>query len=148
VSIDVVELQPTETHAVRLSVLRADTPSTVVVFDGDELETTFHLGVRLDGAVVAVSTWLALPYPDRPAERGVQLRGMATLVGLQRTGVGSQLLTAGLERCAGNGIDLVWARARDTSLAFYERHEFVVVGAGYTDLTTQLPHHDIVRMPC
>jgi predicted GNAT family N-acyltransferase len=40
---------------------------------------------------------------------------------------------------------VVWARARDTALDFYERHGFVRRGMGYVDLSTQIPHHDIVR---
>ena len=41
--------------------------------------------------------------------------------------------------------ELVWARARDTALDFYQRHGFTVHGPGYVDLTTNLPHHDIIR---
>ena len=40
----------------------------------------------------------------------------------------------------------MWARARDSALAFYERHGFTTAGLGYADLTTGLPHHDVVRM--
>lgn len=140
-----VDLRPEETHPLRRTVLRDGTPSDVVVFDGDELSTTFHLGYRVDGELVAISTWLARPYPDRPAEPGVQLRGMATAASHRGTGVGALLLAAGLERCARAGATLVWARARDAALAFYERHGFTTVGPGYTDLTTGLPHHDVVH---
>ena len=40
---------------------------------------------------------------------------------------------------------VVWARARDTALPFYVRHGFSTVGVGYVDLTTGLPHHDVIR---
>ena len=40
---------------------------------------------------------------------------------------------------------LVWARARDTALAFYVRHGFRVTGDGFVDEATQLPHHVVVR---
>ena len=40
---------------------------------------------------------------------------------------------------------MVWARARDTALPFYARHGFSTVGVGYVDLTTGLPHHDVIR---
>jgi hypothetical protein len=39
---------------------------------------------------------------------------------------------------------VVWANARDRALAFYEREGFVVVGDGFVDATTQLPHHVVV----
>jgi predicted GNAT family N-acyltransferase len=145
VQLDIVELRPDETHALRRTVLRTGTASDEVVFDGDELATTFHLGIRADGDLVAISTWMERPYPDRPGERGFQLRGMATLEALRGSGLGARLLDAGVERCRASGAAVVWARARDTALPFYERHGFTTVGLGYVDLTTGLPHHDVIR---
>jgi GNAT superfamily N-acetyltransferase len=145
VKAELVELQPQETHALRRAVLRDGTLSDAVVFEGDELESTFHLGLRIDGEVVAISTWLERPYPDRPGDRGFQVRGMATVETHRGEGLGARLLGAGIDRCRRNGVALVWARARDTALAFYVRHGFATVGLGYVDLTTGLPHHDVIR---
>jgi len=145
VQLDLAELRPEDTHALRRAVLRTGTPSAEVVFDGDELESTFHLGVRADDDVVAISTWMERPYPDRPGDRAFQLRGMATLETLRGSGLGARVLDAGIERCQAAGAALVWARARDAALPFYERHGFTIVGRGYVDLTTGLPHHDVVR---
>jgi GNAT superfamily N-acetyltransferase len=145
VLVRVVDVTAEETHPLRRRVLRDGTASDVVVFDGDLLPTTFHLGVRLDGDLVSVSTWLERPYPDRPAEQGFQVRGMATSPDHQGRGYGARLLAAGLERCASSGATLVWARARDAALAFYTAHGFVTVGIGYVDLTTGLPHHDVLH---
>jgi ribosomal protein S18 acetylase RimI-like enzyme len=146
VEIEVVEIDAVETHPLRRRVLRDGTASDDVVFDGDELATTFHLGVVLDDTLVGVSTWLERAAPDRPAERAFQLRGMAIEPTLQGgRGLGGALLGAGLERCRTRGATVVWARARDTALGFYERHGFEIVGPGYTDPATGLLHHDIVR---
>jgi GNAT superfamily N-acetyltransferase len=141
----VVELSPEQTHELRRVVLRAGTPSTDVRFDDDERPDTVHLGVEIAGAVVVVSTWIPRPHPDHPALRGVQLRGMATAPPWRGSGLASELLVAGIERVRDEGVELVWARARDTALGFYERHGFVVFGRGYVDLATAIPHHDIVR---
>lgn len=141
----VVELTASRTHALRRDVLRGGDPAARVVFDGDDLPTTVHLGVELDGRLVATSTWLAVRHPDHPALAGVQLRGMATAPDLQGAGIGGVLLAAGLERMRERGIELVWARARDTALAFYQRHGFEIFGRGYVDLATGLPHHDVIR---
>ena len=130
----------------RRSVLRTGTPSDEVVCDGDDLATTFHLGIRCDGEIVAISTWLERPYPDRPGDPAFQLRGMATADTVRGSGLGAQLLDAGLERCRAAGAVLVWARARDAALPFYERHGFTTVGLGYVDLTTGLPHHDVIKL--
>lgn len=137
----VVELTADETRALRLTVLRGDTPTKVVAFAEDLLPGTFHLGVRDGREVIAVSTWAPRPHNDTPA---VQLRGMATAVQLQGHGLGSLLLETGCLRSA-TIADLVWARARDTALEFYLRHGFTVEGDGFIDEQTQKPHHLIVR---
>lgn len=142
----VVTLAAPDTHALRRSVLRVGTPTTDVHFAEDELDGTVHLGVVLDDTVVAVSTWVPRCHPDHPSLSGVQVRGMATDPAHRGSGLGGMLLEVGVERAAESGIALVWARARDAALAFYLGHGFEVFGRGYTDLATDLPHHDVVRL--
>ena len=149
---DIVEIDPVDTHDLRRHVLRHGTRSDAVVFDGDDQPTTFHLGIRTpDGHVVATSTWLARPYaaePDRPAH---QLRGMAIAPEQQGRGLGTRLLRAGLDMCAERGSEVLWAHARSTALGFYLRHGFTVCGDEYVDAATGLPHVDVaialVRTP-
>jgi predicted GNAT family N-acyltransferase len=142
---EIVEITAAETHDLRRRVLRDGTRSDALVWDGDEDPTTFHLGARTDGELVAISTWLRRRYPDRPADEAFQLRGMATEPSRRGSGVSGRLLRAGLDRCAEQGAILVWARARVAAISFYERHGFVPVGPEYTDLTTGLRHRDILR---
>jgi predicted GNAT family N-acyltransferase len=143
--IDITEISPVATHDLRRRVLRDGTASDIVTFDGDELDTTFHLGAWEGGRLVGISSWVLRAYPDRPAAVAFQLRGMATEPLLQGVGVGGALLATGLARCLERGATLVWARARDSALDFYARHGFEPVGLGYVDLTTGLPHHDVLR---
>lgn len=144
-TVEIVEITAVDTRPLRLRVLRTGTPDTEVVWAGDDEATTFHLGALAGGDLVGISTWLLRRYPDRPDVGAFQLRGMATAPGLVGSGIGTALLLAGLDRCAAEGAGLVWARARATALGFYERHGFDTVGPRYTDLTTGLAHHDIVR---
>jgi len=141
-ALEVVELSPNETHPLRLAVLRHDTPTKEVSFAEDDDPGALHLGLRVAGELVATSTWIPRPHNDRPA---IQLRGMATSRELQGTGLGGHLLEAGCQRAAESGAQLVWARARDAALDFYQRHEFVIEGEGFIDATTNLPHHVVVR---
>ena len=141
-----IDLEPEDTHALRRTILRDGTASDAVVFDGDELPTTLHLGVLLDGEIVAISTWLRRDHPDHTDRAGVQLRGMATAPGHRGTGISAELLAAGVARCRAAGAQLVWARARVTALSFYLRHGFDTVGEDYIDSTTGLAHHDIIRL--
>jgi GNAT superfamily N-acetyltransferase len=70
---------------------------------------------------------------------------MATEPAHRGEGLGALLLARGIERCRERGARIVWARARDAALEFYRRFGFDTIGLGYVDLTTGLPHHDIVR---
>ena len=139
-----VELSAAETHDLRRRVLRVGTVTTSVDFDGDD--GAVHLGVMVDNALVAVSSWFDRRHPDRPGAVGRQLRGMAVEPSLAGTGLGSMLLAAGVERMRSDGAGLVWARARDTALDFYTSRDFEVFGEGYVDLSTGLPHHDVIRL--
>ncbi|MEN9643769.1 MAG: hypothetical protein RL238_438 [Actinomycetota bacterium] len=141
-AVEVVEIAAADTHALRLAVLRFDTPTKEVVFPEDELPGSWHLGARLDGELVGTSSWVPR---DHEGEHAVQLRGMATARHLQGSGLGGVLLERGCEVAAERGFPVVWARARDAALAFYERHGFEVIGDGFVDQATQLPHHLVVR---
>ena len=139
---EVVQISATDTHPLRRSVLRFDTPTKEVVFPEDEWPESWHLGLRVDGSLVATSSWVPREHDGRP---GVQLRGMATDRSLQGTGWAGccwKPAASGRRRWVSR---MVWARARDTALAFYVRHGFQVTGDGFIDEATQLPHHVVVR---
>lgn len=141
----VVEIDAEQTHPLRRTVLRDGTASSEVRFDDDEREDTTHLGlIDASGALAAVSTWIERRHPDHPGRPGVQLRGMAVEPTLQGAGLGDALLRAGVRRAIAGGVDVVWARARDSALDFYLERGFRRHGHGYVDLATGLPHHDVV----
>jgi thiamine transport system ATP-binding protein len=141
----VVELAPTATHGLRRAVLREGRADAAVTFDGDDDAGTLHLGVALpDGTLVAVSSWMWRPCPHEPGPRDRQLRGMAVDGSRQGGGFGADLLAAGVARARHDGAGAVWANARDSALGFYLRHGFEVVGDGFVDVATGLPHH-VVR---
>lgn len=129
----------------RMSVLRDGTPSRDPRYAEDDHESTVHLVMRdATGTIVATSTWLPRPFPSEPDAPGVQLRGMAVDKTLQSRGVGAILLAAGIERARDLGAHNVWARARDTALAFYERNGMHMVGEAFLDDATGMSHHLVV----
>jgi predicted GNAT family N-acyltransferase len=145
-TLDVVEISSAETHALRRAVLRDGDPTRTVVYPEDDLADTVHLGIRdANGTVVATSSWTPKPLDAFPDERAVQLRGMAIAAGMQGAGIGGLLFETAVTRWSDDGFDLVWARARDSALNFYAKHGCRVVGDGFTDDTTRLPHHIVVR---
>ena len=144
---DVVELTADRTHDLRRRVLRDGTASEELAWAGDELAATVHLGIVDRGRVIAVSTWTPRTFPAAPGTPAVQLRGMAVDPDHRRRGVGRQLLAEGCRRAAQRGAEIVWARARSSSLEFYLAAGFERHGAEFVDATTGLPHVVISRRP-
>lgn len=142
----VLEISEFDTHALRRAVLRDGDPDRSVTFPEDSHSGAFHLGVSdADQVIIAVSTWIPRPCTEIPQSDAIQLRGMATSAHLQGTGVGGLMFEAGVSRCTVAGFDLLWARARDTALGFYARHGCSVIGSGFIEAETGLPHHIVVR---
>lgn len=142
---DVGTATTAEILPLRMSVLRDGTPSRDPRYAEDDHETTVHLVARgAAGVIVATSSWLPRPFPPEPDTPGIQLRGMAVDKTLQSRGVGALLLAAGIERARGLGATNVWARARDSALAFYERNGMLIAGGAFTDDATGMSHHLVV----
>lgn len=143
---EVVRVPASATHELRRRVLRAGMATQDVDFAEDRLAGTEHLAIRpsAGGPLTAVSSWIPRELASRPGVGAVQLRGMATADGLRGTGLGGMLLRAGCTRARAGGAVLVWANARDAALPFYLRHGFQVLGDGFVEPVTGLPHHVVV----
>jgi GNAT superfamily N-acetyltransferase len=143
--VEVIEVDASACLDLRQRVLRAGTPSSDPRFPEDDRPDTFHLGaVGTDGRLVGVITFTPQETALRPGAAAVQLRGMATELDVRGSGVGRALFTAGTARLRAAGFTVVWAKARDSSLGFYEHVGMHVEGDGYVTEETGLPHHTVV----
>ena len=129
----------------RVRVLRKGTPATHCSYPEDEYPDVVHLGITRDDRAVATSTWFAKECPEMPGRPAMQLKGMAVDDALQGSGLGALLVETGLAHARQRGAELIWARARDSALGFYERLGFNAVGDGFIDGPTAMPHHIVVR---
>lgn len=144
--LDIRFVTAAQVRPLRREVLRVDMPRATVDFDGDDESATFHLAaVDSIGTIVGVSSWMQRPLAETPEAMSIQLRGMATKSTLQSRGVGSRLLEEGIEQARARETLWIWANARDTALNFYQRHGFQVVGDGFIEMVTGLPHHRVRR---
>lgn len=144
-SIDVERCGVDDVVELRVRVLRRGTPVAHANYSEDADPGAVHFCVRIDGEVVATSTWIPRECPERRGIRAVQLKGMAVEDDLQGSGLGRRLIDAGVEHSRRAGSVIVWARARDSALGFYVRCGFEVVGEGFIDEPTAMPHHIVVR---
>ena len=142
---DVVHVSLNEIMDLRVRVLRKGTPATHANYPEDSYPDAVNLGIKHEGCVIATSTWFSKECPLRPGVAAVQLKGMAVDDILQTGGLGRQLIEAGVELARSTSAQLVWARARDSALGFYEKCGFEVAGEGFIDEPTGMPHHIVVR---
>ena len=128
----------------RVRVLRKGTPVTHARYPEDSYADAVHLAIRQDGELCATSTWFSKECPEVPDVPALQLKGMAVDESLQTTGYGRALIDAGLSLARERGAMVVWARARDSALGFYEKCGLIAMGDGFIDEPTNMPHHIVV----
>lgn len=110
-----------QTRPLRQAVLRPGQPLGRLVYPGDY--DAIHLGVRLDGDLIAVASFYPEPIPGAtdPAWR---IRGMATLPDHRAKGHGRCLVEQGLKRAREIQPGPAWCNARTTAAAYYEKLGF------------------------
>ena len=140
----VAEATVDEILELRARVLRAGTPSSDPRLAEDGAPGAFHLAGRRDGVLVACVSFCPQDTPVRPGVPAWRFRAMAVDASLQGTGLGRALLADGIGRARALGARTVWANARDSALGFYGSMGMRVVGDGFVDATTALPHHLVV----
>lgn len=128
----------------RIRVLRKGTPVTHCNYPEDDLPDVVHLAIFGDDGAIGTSTWFSKECPEFPGVPALQLKGMAVDDNLQGSGLGAMLVTAGLDLARTRDASIVWARARDSALGFYERLGFAAVGDGFIDEPTGMPHHIVI----
>jgi GNAT superfamily N-acetyltransferase len=122
-----------QTHEVRHAVLRKGMAREHCIFSGDELATTFHLGIFYEGEIVGVATFLLKvktevcnAHPD--AKIMYQLRGMAIMEKHQGKGLGHKLIECSEEKLREYDADLLWFHARTSAVKFYQKMGCIVLG--------------------
>lgn len=140
-----VEVELHDILDLRVRVLRKGTPYTHANYPEDSYPDAVHFGILRNGQPVATSTWFMKECPEIPDTPAMQLKGMAVEDNLQSHGLGAQLIDHGIEHARSRGARIVWARARDSALYFYERRGFRTAGEGFIDEPTAMPHHIVVR---
>jgi ribosomal protein S18 acetylase RimI-like enzyme len=121
-----------ETHTVRHPVLRAGKPVDSCVFDGDNLETTLHLGILHEHKLIGVSSFFKKSNSIISSEKTqYQLRGMAVLESFQGKGLGHILLKHGENMLREKHITAIWCNAREVAINFYKKNNYQVIGKSF-----------------
>lgn len=128
-----------ETLPIRQRVLKPHLSADACVNPGDDLPTTFHFGLFLQGQLVSVATFLQESHPDFNSGHPYRLRGMATDDNYRGQGLGQKLVRFGVEFLKERRCDLIWFNARIKAFPFYERMGYAYHGSLF-DIQDIGPH--------
>ncbi|WP_240640201.1 GNAT family N-acetyltransferase [Mangrovimonas spongiae] len=121
-----------DTYDVRHPVLRPGRPITDCVFEGDNLDTTYHLGLFHQEQLIGVVSLMRNSNKQIQERSQYQLRGMAILKPYQGQGLGKYLIDASIKKLTELHCEIVWCNAREIALSFYKRNQFQVLGEPFS----------------
>ena len=121
-------ISATEAYTVRHPVLRKGKPIDSCVFDGDNLSSTFHLGVFIDNKLIGVCSFFKYNHQLLTEEFQYQLRGMAVLNTYQNKGLGNVILNYGETLLKEKNMNVIWCNAREKALNFYKKMGYESIG--------------------
>ncbi len=141
----VKKINSTTTFQVRQPVLRPGKPVESCIFEGDDLETTTHLGLYNNSKLAGIVSIFASCHKLFPQVGQFQLRGMAVLDEFQKKGYGERLVSEA-ECCIKeqNG-SLIWFNAREAAVDFYKKMGYEIVGDAF-DIPTIGIHFVMKKM--
>jgi len=121
-----------ETLVLRHKILRPHQCIEKCVFEGDELENTFHLGGYMEDDLVAILSCCQQNNIQWNDGYQWRIRGMAVTSELQGQGYGQQLVTRALFHLRDHSLHSrpirVWLNARENARHFYEKLGFELIG--------------------
>ena len=117
-----------ETYPVRHPVLREGKPLESCLFEGDTLNTTFHLGIFHHDKLVGVCSFLKSKHTLLKNEYQYQLRGMAILKEKQSLGLGKLILSYGENLLKQQNTQIIWCNAREKAVEFYKKNRYQIIG--------------------
>lgn len=129
-----VKLNPNyqEILKLRFEILRPDLGSVdKCVYLGDNNPSNFHVGAESEDFernyfLIGTATFHLETFAEKPNLKAYRLRGMATHPNHLRKGVGSKVLSFGIDECLNRGAQIIWFNARTSAIAFYESMGFQI----------------------
>ena len=126
------KISASETYKVRHPVLRTGKPIESCIFDGDEHENTFHLGLYIENKLAAVASFLKNNNPLIIEKHQYQLRGMAVIEEFQKKGLGKDILNFAESLLKQENTEVIWCNAREIAVNFYKNCNYKIIGNTYT----------------
>ena len=121
---EIIRIHTQQTLPLRKKVLKPFLTEDECINPGDDLSTTYHFGLLVQGKLISVSTFLQEGHSDFSFHMPYRLRGMATDDDCRGQGFGQLLLNHGQNFLTTQGCDFLWFNARIKAFPFYEKLGF------------------------
>lgn len=116
-----------EAYPVRQAVLRQGKPLSTCIFEGDDLHTTFHLGLYFNKEICGVISIYENKNINFTSLKQSQIRGMAILEKSQNQGFGQELMLNAEAMIHLKKNHLIWFNARESAVAFYKKLHYSII---------------------
>jgi ribosomal protein S18 acetylase RimI-like enzyme len=126
------EISSIETYSVRHPVLREGKSIDSCTFEGDDLESTIHIGLYINAALVGVVSVFENNHSFFDSKKQFQVRGMAVLKHHQKMGYGEELLLEAENHAVKYYGTLLWFNARENAVGFYEKKGYQISGDSFS----------------
>lgn len=125
---EVTFIQAEQTIDLRSRILRPGQDIEKCRYAEDELPTSFHLGISVNGRIVCNGTFMQQPNTHfLSARKAYRLRGMATDFEYQKKGLGREIIKAAETELIKRGCDLLWFNARTGAEVFYRKLGYAAI---------------------
>jgi len=124
----IFQISATDTYAVRSPVLRSGLPMESCRFEGDALTTTMHFGIFRNALLSGVVSLFSQSTPFFANPKQIQIRGMAVMPEYRNCGFGAALVRHAETIAKIQNADLIWFKARQTAVGFYEKMGYQKIG--------------------
>ncbi|MFL1012982.1 GNAT family N-acetyltransferase [Flavisericum labens] len=125
---NIKQITANKTYEIRQPILRTGQPIETCFFEGDNLETTYHLGIFSEEKLVGVSSFFKNNNSLFTISSQYQLRGMAILKNYQKHGLGRDILKQGEQMLKLKNVNLIWCNAREVAINFYAKNGYQIIG--------------------
>lgn len=119
-----------DTTDLRHRVLRENKPISSCAMDGDNLESTMHIGAFLDSKCVGILSLFKASTRDIALNMQYQLRGMAVDPNYRNQNIGKALVHFAEDNLKTRKVSVLWCNARTSAVDFYK-------SLGYTIMTEE-----------
>ena len=135
-----------DTWPLRHKVLRPHQTLEDCDYPNDRNPDSFHLGAFVGDHLIGVGSFYKEKNDSLSGWIQWRLRGMAVDPDHRARKLGSALLDFALDHLRSQGADLLWCQARETAIAFYEKHAFQKHGERF-DIEGIGGHYVMYRKP-